>query len=134
MSDQPAPLPALLPCPFCGNKAAEYDAAAGSEHEVSCPNTDCSVTACVFAPTRAEAIARWNTRAPVGYLQLVAPGRFVIAIEDHCAPGQPRTTVTRGIGPDPADWSTPAAQLFKRIFSILEADFIVPMVAPSDRH
>jgi|GEM_PF-7108351 len=134
MSDQSPPLPALLPCPFCGNEAAEFDAAEGSEHEVSCPSADCAVTACVFAPTRTEAIALWNTRAPVGHLQLAAPGRFVIAIENYRTPGGLPTTITRGIGPDPADWSTPAARLFKRIFALLEADITPQTVIPNDRH
>lgn len=134
MSDQPEPLPALLPCPFCDDQPAEYDAAAGSDHEVSCSNDDCSVTVCVFAPTRTEAIARWNTRAPVSPEQLVAPGRFVMVVEDHPEPGQPRKTIAAGFGPRGVDWSTPAAQVFKTILSMLEGDPSARAVQVNDHH
>jgi len=133
MSDQSPPLPALLPCPFCGNEAAQFDDSTFDDYIIRCLDERCLSVHC-FAPTRAEAIARWNTRAPVGHLQLAAPGRFVIAIENYRTPGGLPTTITRGIGPDPADWSTPAARLFKRIFALLEADITPQTVIPNDRH
>lgn len=51
-----APIPALLPCPFCGSEAMECHVA---EPTVQC--TTCS--AGVVGETEAEAVATWNGRA-----------------------------------------------------------------------
>jgi hypothetical protein len=51
-------LSALLPCPFCGGSAKHGEWAT---HYVKC--TDCGVQ--VIGLTQAEAVADWNTRAPV---------------------------------------------------------------------
>lgn len=53
----------LKPCPFCG-AAAEYDDHACDHYGLDQPGVECP--ACDirnFAPTKEEAIRRWNLRA-----------------------------------------------------------------------
>lgn len=59
-----------LPCPFCGEppaigrRASSYHPT-GEWHSVHCYCGGYSTTAYHGAPTRAEALAKWNRRAPV---------------------------------------------------------------------
>lgn len=128
MSDQSPPLPALLPCPFCGNQPHESDdnSYGDYQYQISCPDEHCLTSYCL-APTEAEAIARWNSRAPVG-------SKFSISIDDVYTPGKPGKTLVTATGPAVVDWAAPAAKMFKAVLNFL-ADHAAPQtVIPNDRH
>lgn len=61
----------LKPCPFCGGEAELVPTRETTVREwfVTCGNLECNVLACLTNRyyTEAEAIAAWNTRAPVEY-------------------------------------------------------------------
>jgi hypothetical protein len=52
---------ALLPCPFCGGKAALFRGDRGTHTYAGCTHLDCHVEGSEW-PTSAEAAAAWNTR------------------------------------------------------------------------
>ena len=52
-----------LPCPWCGG-APRVASHTKRVKEVFYSNEECPVSAYVYADTKAEAIARWNRRAP----------------------------------------------------------------------
>lgn len=71
-SDDAASHPALLPCPFCGENALlhEYAVRDGRsnwiEYRIMCLGNDCNVDPVTHTFSNAdEAIAAWNSRAPV---------------------------------------------------------------------
>ena len=53
-----------LPCPFCGGKATLMSYG-GTWNFVSCVADECTIKPFSWGDTKASAIARWNTRAPV---------------------------------------------------------------------
>ena len=53
-----------LPCPFCGGKAIKISYSEELNY-VSCVRDECKVGPYSMGNTKASAIARWNTRAPV---------------------------------------------------------------------
>lgn len=54
----------LLPCPFCGAKAAMEDGRNDRPWVVECPNRECRAQPFMdHADTRKQAITAWNTRA-----------------------------------------------------------------------
>lgn len=54
----------LLPCPFCGGKATALIRPRHSGFFIRCTNLECA-SGDVHGATATEAIAAWNTRAPV---------------------------------------------------------------------
>lgn len=52
------PAGALSPCPWCGTDPLDYARPKMADHAVECVHC----IAKVYAPTRAEAVAKWNRR------------------------------------------------------------------------
>jgi Lar family restriction alleviation protein len=73
---------ALLPCPFCGEKAV-YEPDYSSSHDfvklvaVGCEGSDCNNYQC--ARTKDKAIERWNRRSPTPKLELPQEVREALA-------------------------------------------------------
>ena len=53
-----------LPCPFCGGTAIKISYAEDINH-VCCIDDKCLISPHSTGNTKAAAIARWNTRAPI---------------------------------------------------------------------
>lgn len=56
----------MLPCPFCGAQPElePWHGGPPTKRLVWCGNEACAVAPMVTGDTKAEAIARWNQRAP----------------------------------------------------------------------
>lgn len=55
---------ALLPCPWCGSAPLVIDYSWVGRYGVACNNDACAATTEMTGSTEAEAIERWNRRAP----------------------------------------------------------------------
>ncbi len=70
----------LLPCPFCGSPAEmEWWHGGGPDKQmISCSSLVCEACPSVTGETPAEAIANWNTRAPLALEGLAARSGGVV--------------------------------------------------------
>ena len=54
--------PTLAPCPFCGDGQTGIESSTYRQRRIRCGDGDCFVAG-PWAPTAAEAVTAWNTRA-----------------------------------------------------------------------